>query len=87
MTSKDRAREGASRDQALGTIKQGGETPERRFAGHRVTPGEEQKGDIERAPFEGHPDSGSNPGRPDSSHAVGADAAGRHGQRPANPGK
>jgi hypothetical protein len=70
------------------TTRAGGETPARRFADMKAKPpGYEQKGDIERPPFEGHPDHGPNKGRPQHEHAGDegeVDTAGQHGQRPAH---
>ncbi len=61
--------------------KAGGETPARRFAGIKVKPGYEQKGDIERPPFESHPNHGPNKARPQH-RTRDVDTAGQHGQRP-----
>jgi hypothetical protein len=67
--------------------KAGGETPERRFAGMKTKPGYEQKGDIERPPFEGHPDHGPNKARPQHQRPAEereVEVSGQHGQRPAH---
>lgn len=65
----------------------GGETPERRFRGMKLRPGYETKGDIDRPPFEGHPDHEDDKARPNresrGAHRE-ADTAGQHGQRPSH---
>jgi len=71
-----------SKDKPIGDSKAGGETPERRFAERRFPPGYEQKGDIERPPFEGHPDHKENSGRPPHDSAREPGTSGQHGQRP-----
>ncbi len=70
------------KEKPVGDSKAGGETPARRFGERRFAPGYEQKGDIERPPFEGHPDHAENGARPcrDSTHEP--ETSGQHGQRP-----
>jgi hypothetical protein len=63
------------KDKPLGDSKAGGETPRQRFAERSFPPGYEQKGDIERPPFEGHPAQEENKAREPNT-------AGQHGQRP-----
>jgi hypothetical protein len=69
------------KDKPIGDSKAGGETPRQRFAGRSFPPGYEQKGDVERPPFEGHPDHEANRGRP-YRQSPGAETSGQHGQRP-----
>jgi hypothetical protein len=69
------------KDKPIGDSKAGGETPNRRFAGRRFSESYQQKGDIERPPFEGHPDHETNSGRPNR-QSPGPETSGQHGQRP-----
>ncbi len=71
-----------AKDKPIGDSKAGGETPNRRFAGRSFPPRYEQKGDIERPPFEGHPDHEENGARPAHDAAREPEASGQHGQRP-----
>ncbi len=70
------------KEKPVGDSKAGGETPERRFGERHFPPGYEQKGDIERPPFEGHPDHAENGGRPSRDPVREPDTSGQHGQRP-----
>ena len=69
------------KDKCIGNSKTGGETPRLRFAGRSLLPNHAQKGDVDRPPFEGHPDHEANSGRP-YRQSPGAETSGQHGQRP-----
>jgi hypothetical protein len=81
MTQRHRHANAPGKDIPAGDSKAGGETPSRRFAERDFPEGYEQKGNIARPPFEGHPDHGANKGRPNH-QSPGADTSGQHGQRP-----
>ena len=81
MTQPRKSNETPGKDKPIGDSKAGGETPRQRFAKRSFPPGYEQKGDIERPPFEGHPDHAANKGRPHR-ESPGAGTSGQHGQRP-----
>jgi hypothetical protein len=81
MTQREKHSNAPEKDKPAGDSKAGGETPSRRLAERRFPEGYEQKGDIERPPFEGHPDHEANKGRP-SHQSPGGDTSGQHGQRP-----
>jgi len=81
MTQPRKPTQSPAKDKPIRDSKAGGGTPRQRFADRSFPPGYEQKGDIERPPFEGHPDHAANSGRP-RRQSPGAETSGQHGQRP-----
>lgn len=81
MTQPTKTSNAPAKDKPIGDRKNGGETPKRRFAEKSFPSGYEQKGDVDRPPFEGHPDQEANSGRPRHKQRH-AETAGQHGQRP-----
>jgi hypothetical protein len=82
MTQPRKSGQTPGKDKPMGDSKAGGETPRQRFAERSFPPGYEQKGDIDRPPFEGHPAHHENKARPANSSGREPDTGGQHGQRP-----
>ena len=82
MTQPRKSDHAPGNDKPLGDSKAGGETPRQRFAERSFPPGYEQKGDIDRPPFEGHPAQEDNKARPARDASREPKTAGQHGQRP-----
>jgi hypothetical protein len=77
----DKARRAPVKDKPIGDSKAGGEAPARRFAERLFQSGYGQKGDVDRAPFEGHPGHDENSARP-RHRPPEPGTSGQHGQRP-----
>ena len=82
MTQPRESSRAPGKDKPAGDSKAGGETPRQRFGERSFPPGYEQKGDVERPPFEGHPSHEENKGRPSTHNEREPDTDGQHGQRP-----